>query len=173
MVGDENILVNFDCQNIILVDPNKTVNDNGEVSERQVKHENLVFYANLECNLYPRTRLAVGANGNYNNETISIAKVNFLKPGDKKYLTNEFYDTITGLDYVQNKSGNFYSPNSQNSLVDNQNNTGKYAEQASVNNIDSELLGITQIEIKTTLSFMPEVTIQMEDVRGRALFEKG
>lgn len=173
MVGDENILVNFDCQNIILVDPNKTVNDNGEVSERQVKHENLVFYANLECNLYPRTRLAVGANGNYNNETISIAKVNFLKPGDKKYLTNEFYDTITGLDYVQNKSGNFYSPNSQNSLVDNQNNTGKYAEQASINNIDSELLGITQIEIKTTLSFMPEVTIQMEDVRGRALFEKG
>jgi len=78
MVGDENILVNFDCQNIILVDPNKTVNENGEVSERQVKHENLVFYANLECNLYPRTRLAVGSNGNYNNETISIAKVNFL-----------------------------------------------------------------------------------------------
>jgi hypothetical protein len=167
MVGNENILVDFDCQNLILVNPNKVVNDFGEVNDRLINHENLVFYANLECSLFPRTRLAVGSNGNYNNETISIAKVNFLKPGNKTNLTNEYLDEITGLDTVKGKG--------VNQIIEKTNNQSseKYITQTVENNIDTELLGITQIEINSNLSFMPEVTIQMEDIRGRALFEKG
>ena len=46
----ENILVEFDYDNITLIDPNKIVDSEGKVSDRLVKHENLVFYANLECN---------------------------------------------------------------------------------------------------------------------------
>ena len=61
MVGDqENILVELDYDNISLIDPNKTVDELGNVSDRLVKQENLVYYANLECNVLPRTKLAVG-----------------------------------------------------------------------------------------------------------------
>ena len=57
----ENILVEFDYDNITLIDPNKIVDSEGKVSDRLVKHENLVFYANLECNVLPRTKLALGS----------------------------------------------------------------------------------------------------------------
>ena len=47
--------------NIIVVDPNKVVRAgvNGQtvIEERLVDHENLVMYANLECELLPRTSL--------------------------------------------------------------------------------------------------------------------
>jgi len=172
MVGNpnENIFVEFDCQNIVLVDPNKVVDQEGNVKERQLKHEELVYYANLECSLFPRTRLAVDANGNYDAKTISIASINFLKPGGKSFLTEEYLKDMTGLD------------NSKNVATDNtiENNTSiskkdKSDEQTKSNttNLDTELLGITRISINTKLNFMPEVEIDMEDIRGRALFEKG
>jgi hypothetical protein len=75
-----NILVEFDYNNIIIVDPNKTIDAEGNVSERLVDHENLVMYANLEAELLPRTKLAVGASPEDRIRTISIAKINFLKP---------------------------------------------------------------------------------------------
>ncbi len=53
--NSENILVDYDYNNIIVVDPNKVVDSNGNVKERYVKQENLVIYANLECNVLPRT----------------------------------------------------------------------------------------------------------------------
>jgi len=34
MVNNENIFVDFDYQNIIVVDPNKVVDENGNVKER-------------------------------------------------------------------------------------------------------------------------------------------
>ena len=56
----ENILVEFDYNNITIVDPNKVVDLDGNVKERYVKQENLVMYANLECKVLPRTKLSVG-----------------------------------------------------------------------------------------------------------------
>ena len=44
---NENVLVEFDYQNIVLVDPNKVIDSEGNVKERLLKHENLVYYANL------------------------------------------------------------------------------------------------------------------------------
>ena len=58
-----NIYVEFDYNNIILVDPNKTTDSFNNVQERLVDHENLVMYANLECDVLPRTKLAVGSPG--------------------------------------------------------------------------------------------------------------
>ena len=46
-IENENILVDFDYQNIIIIDPNKIIDNDGNVKERAVKHENLVMYANL------------------------------------------------------------------------------------------------------------------------------
>jgi hypothetical protein len=47
--GDKsgNILVEFDYQNIVIVDPNKTIDTFGNIKERLVDHESLVMYANL------------------------------------------------------------------------------------------------------------------------------
>ena len=102
MVGNsENIFVDYDYNNIIVVDPNKIVDIDGKVKERHVKVEDLVMYANLECDILPRTKLAVGAGNNSDIQTISIAKVNFLKPGGKTFLDNSYTNEITGLNSLK------------------------------------------------------------------------
>ena len=53
--NSENILVEFDYNNITIVDPNKVIDENGNPKERFVKQEDLVMYANLECKPIPRT----------------------------------------------------------------------------------------------------------------------
>jgi len=82
----ENILVEFDYDNITLIDPNKLIDEQGNVKDRLVKQEDLVFYANLECNVLPRTKLAVGSAMNDQQRTISVGKINFLNPGHKTFL---------------------------------------------------------------------------------------
>ena len=168
--NDENILVEFDYQNIVLVDPNKTIDSQGNVKERLLKHENLVYYVNLEATLLPRTRLAVNDNGNLNNQKISIATVNFLKPGDDTFLSNEYLDEITGLDSVGGKG--------INQIIETKNTISGSDKSPSIsqtvgNNVDTQLLLISQISVETDLAGFPKVTIEMEDIRGRALFEKG
>ena len=97
MVGNtENILVEFDYNNITIVDPNKVIDIDGNAKERFIKQEDLVFYANLECKVLPRTKLAVGVANNDQIQTVSIASINFLKPGDKTFLDNSYTDEITG-----------------------------------------------------------------------------
>ena len=72
----ENILVEFDYQNITVIDPNKIIDNDGKVSERLINHEDLVIYANLECNVVPRTKLAVGVPLDESLKTISVGKIN-------------------------------------------------------------------------------------------------
>ena len=178
MVGNnENILVEFDYQNIVLVDPNKTIDSDGNVKERLLKHENLTYYANLECSLFPRTRLSQNSNGNVDIKTISIAKVDFLKPGNKSFLTNHYLDELTGLGSTKgdgiNQNIEKRNTVTKKNEVTKEDETTYYYTQSTNKNIDTELLGITSIDIDTNLSLFPEVTIEMVDVRGRALFEKG
>ena len=82
------ILVEADYDNIILVDPNKVVIGQ-DIVDRLVDHEDLVFYANLETFIIPRTKLAIGddLNSPVMNTTIATVfggdedlKINFLKP---------------------------------------------------------------------------------------------
>ena len=42
-MADENILVEFDYQNINVIDPNKIIDDNNQVQDRVVNQENLVM----------------------------------------------------------------------------------------------------------------------------------
>jgi len=169
---DGNIYVDFDVQNFIVVDPNKIVDNQGKIKERSVAQENLVMYANLETKLLPRTKLAVGQTVQDQISTVSIAEINFMKPGGQKYLTNDYTNEITGLGVLNKGSNNkssasFVPPTGQKPVANlepglptqNQNDTG--------------LLGITQINCKIDTSFIPQVTIELEDIQGRALFEKG
>ena len=97
----ENILVEYDYDNITVIDPNKVIDELGNVKERFVKQEDLVFYVNLECNVLPRTKLAVGTAANDQIRTISVGKINFLNPGFKTFLDNSYTDQITGKGALQ------------------------------------------------------------------------
>ena len=82
----ENILVESDYQNISVIDPNKIIDENGNAKERLINQENLVFYANLECSVLQRTKLALGVPLEDSVRTISVGKINFLNPGGNKFL---------------------------------------------------------------------------------------
>jgi hypothetical protein len=167
-----NILVEFDYNNIIVVDPNKTIDDFGNIKERLVDHENLVMYANLEADVLPRTKLAVGGAPEDRIRTISVAKMNFLKPTKNSYLGTGYYDQLTGENSTQYKGENQKSEIAQPAT----NGNTPYLLDTVVNQkdiIDNGLLGITSINIRTNTSFIPTVEILLEDVQGKGLFELG
>ena len=87
-MANENFYIkSFD--NIFVVDPNKVINGKGFPEERNVAQEDLVMYANLECNVAPRSRLLSGKN-KQTLENVAIASVNFLKPNGQNYLTTNW-----------------------------------------------------------------------------------
>ena len=168
-----NIYTEFDYNNLILVDPNKIIDDNDNVSERLVDHENLVMYANLEADVLPRTKLAVGISPEDSGiRTISVAKLNFLKPSKNNYLGTGYYDELTGQNTTK------FDGTNQPAQIGQQPSggakpffTNTVANETNV--IDNGLLGITSINITTNTSFIPSVTILLEDIQGRSLFQLG
>jgi len=176
MVGnDENVLVEFDYNNITIIDPNKVIDGKGVAKDRYIKQEDLVFYANLECKVLPRTKLAVGVATNDQIQTVSIATINFLKPGGKTFLDNSYTDEITGKESINGKGVNQPKLTS----VQNPNNSEDYFLRQTINSggkpgaTDNGLLGITSINIRQGLDFLPTFNIQLEDVKGKAMFEAG
>jgi hypothetical protein len=174
IIADENgdVYVEFDYNNIIVVDPNKTIDSEGKIQERLVDPEKLVMYANLEADMLPRTKLAVGGTPNDRIRTISVAKINFLKPTKNSYLSSGYYDQLTGENTTKFKGENQMF--SQDNVPKDGSNPYVVDRPADLNNIvDNGLLGITQITIQTNSSFVPTVRIELEDVQGKALFELG
>ena len=170
--GKGNIYVEFDYNNIILVDPNRTVDLDGKISERLVDAENLVIFANLEADVLPRTKLLLGISPeNSQRQTVSIAKINFLRPTKNGYLGTGYYDELTGRDSLQGQAGN--QKLEKTSIVNGSrafvSSTVAYEE----NIVDNGLLGITSINVKVSSSFIPSVSIELEDVQGKALFQLG
>lgn len=173
--SSENILVEFDYNNIAVIDPNKILDDNGRAKERLVKHEELVMYVNLECKVIPRTKMLIGASNSDNIRTISVSSMNFLNPGKKTFLDNSYTDELTGKDTLIGEG-----VNQQN--IQKTQKPGKtdeyYFEQTTKSgkdfkSTDNGLLGMKSISIKQGLDFEPVINIKLEDVKGRALFESG
>lgn len=174
------IYVESDYDNIILIDPNKIVlnnvdKDSNAIQERLVAHEDLVFYAKLEANVIPRTKLVIGTNLNDSviNTTIATlegensTKINFLNPQGKTFLDTSWSDQQTGLGSIEGRGAN----QTQEYV------TGVFPNQKVVRKIlnreDTQGLGITRISIKNNPAYIPQVTIEMVDVQGRTLFEQG
>jgi len=171
-----NVLVEFDYNNIIVVDPNKTIDSQGNISERLVDHENLVMFVNLEAEVLPRTKLAIGGAPNDNIRTISVGKINFLKPTKDSYLSTGYYDELTGKGTTKFNGSN---QTKEEYIPENNGNTG-FVKQSVTNDggktltaYDNGLLGITSINVRISSSFVPSVTIELEDVQGIALFQLG
>ena len=176
MVGNnENILVEFDYNNITIIDPNKVIDSENNVKDRFVKHEELIMYANLECKLLPRTKLALGVSNDDRLQTISVASINFLKQGDKEKLDNSYTDEITGKDTLRGRGVNQIKQDKiQNPNISDDN----YLRQTLLTNgkpgeVNNGLLGITSINIRQGLDFLPTIKMTLEDIKGRAMFEGG
>ena len=157
--NNQNVYVETDYDNIIVVDPNKVVDKDGKVSERLVNHEELVMYASLEAKIIPRSKLVVGDNFEDAIENIRVGKIepdksttiNFMKPQTSDTGEGQTKDSYLNTDWTD-------------SLTLGRTRNG---------DVDSQLLGITNISIKINTSYAALVTIEMEDVQGRVLFEQG
>jgi hypothetical protein len=173
--NEENILVEFDYQNISVIDPNKVIDSDGNVKERLIQQENLVYYANLECAVTPRTKLALGVPQEQSIQTVSVGTINFLNPGLKKFLDTDWSDELTGKDTIEGAGVNQPKINvvKNSDLSDDYYINQTIKSNGKIGAVDNGLLGITQININYGLDFLPEINITMEDVKGRALFEAG
>ena len=157
--NNQNVYVETDYDNIIVVDPNKVVDSGGKVSERLVNHEELVMYASLEAKIIPRSKLVVGDNFETAVENIRVGAIddnretviNFMKPQSQDTGEGETQDSYLDTSWTDN-------------LTLGRTRSG---------DVDSQLLGITNISIKINTSYAALVSIEMEDVQGRVLFEQG
>ena len=153
-----NILVEFDYNNIIVVDPNKTIDVFGNIRERLVDHENLVMYANLEAEVVPRTKLSVGGSPEDRIRNISVAKMNFLRPTEETNLTTGYYDELTGKNA---RNGLGVNQMEEKVIIDPGNGHRPYYKMSVTDPggkaTDNGLLGITSINVKTNTSFVPQV----------------
>lgn len=166
LFNNQNILVESDYENITVIDPNRVFNKDGTITERLVNHEELVMYANLEAVVIPRTKLVNGSNFGDSVQNIRIGSLQ----GDEERKINFLRGRITDKNIVQQEkdffsNDNFFDTNYTDDLTER---TGKDS-----NDIDTQLLGITNIDIKISTALVPQVQIEMVDVQGRVLFEQG
>ena len=158
--NNENIYVEATLPNIVLLDPNKVV-ENGKIKTRAVKQEDLTIYVNLTANITPRSSIVTGVNLETEaNIELFDGQINFLKPKGKTEFTSDWADDFT--DPEVNKK--IIEVNPTNNSIEN-----IYIE----NKRDSEAFGINSISVTINKSYTPMVTIGFIDVRGKTLFEQG
>ena len=152
----ENILVKVDQNNLIYVDPNSVVDADGVIQPRGLKQENLVMYVNLEADLIPRSILL--AENNQSNTLINVATgtFNFLKSqsGDGSLDSSWTEAYNPGLPQKDEKGNTVPFSSSQ------------FTEPS------SQSFGMESITISVKgANFVPQVTINFIDVRGKTLFD--
>lgn len=157
--GSENIYYE-DNSNIVLIDPNSVRDSSGVKKDRVIKQENLVMYANLEANAVPRTRLAVGQDVESSINNTTVASINFLKPNDKNSFDTSYTDETTGAGSAQGRGINQIKfNNGQNPQLNNY--------------VDTQILGIRDINVDIKFNGVPTVTMTLVDVQGKSLFQTG
>ena len=162
--GSEGVYTKQICDNLILIDPNKIESADGQtIEDRLVRHEDLVIYVNLVARVVPRSKLIDGKGASDSGVMVDLfnGEINFLKPLNKKSLDSDWTDAFTDPsvnrirrdEETDDKGQTFYSK-----TIENKN--------------DFQGFGITNIDIKISSSFIPQVTINFTDVRGMTLFEQ-
>jgi len=173
---NKKIYIETDYDNIVVVNPNEVYTPDGNKEERLVDHEDLVYYANLETFIIPRTKLAVGENFDSPVVNTTIAtmfagddalKVNFLKPKGKTEFDTSWSNQLTGEGSRQGMASN----QTTERVVSFE---GRQSFRRGVkNNEDTQLLGMKSIKVNVKGTGVPEVNIELVDIQGRSLFEQG
>ena len=144
--------------NLVVVDPNKVMGSNGKIVDRLVNHEDLVMYANLTAKIYPRSKIIAGAAaGDEIKVDLFDGELNFLKPGGKKNLDSDWTEGFTDPDFGKSKKSD---------------KNGVKPSRVFDNDKDFGGFGITSISVKVNSSYIPQVSINFTDVRGKTLFEQ-
>jgi hypothetical protein len=174
---NKKIFIEDDYDNIVVVNPNEVYSSDGKKQERLVDHEDLVYYANLETFIIPRTKLAIGESFDSPVvNTTSIAtmfagddalKINFMKPKGKTQFDTSWSDQLTG-EGTRNRQG----ANQTTERVVNFEGRQSFS-RSFTNPEDTQLLGIKSIRVNIKGTGVPEVNIELVDVQGRSLFEQG
>ncbi len=171
---NKKIFIETDYNNIVVVNPNEVYDSQGKRESRLVDHEDLVYYANLETFIIPRTKLAVGASFDVQSTAIATLfqgdedlKINFLKPKGKTAFDSSWTDQITGKD-----STIFEGINQNRERVVETEGVQRFKKSV-IGYEDTQLLGIKQISVRIKGTGVPEVNIKMTDIQGRSLFEQG
>ena len=154
-----NILTTQIGGNVVSIDPNKIVGSDGVVKDRLVNQEDFVMYANLTAKIFPRSKLLVGAAaGDEISVEIADGELNFLKPKGKNAFNSDWTEAFTNPDV--------------NQKIKTTTKAGVTISQSIKNQTDFQGFGITSISIKINASYIPQVTINFTDVRGKTLFEQ-
>jgi hypothetical protein len=150
--GSENILVKVDENNLIYIDPNSVVNGD-TVEPRGVSPENYVMYVNLEADLVPRSILTATGDQNLSGKLLSIAKgtLNFLKNQNGQDYDTSWTEAFSQIKEEKDSKGNVFNFQNDSS---------------------GQSFGIDSINISIKgANFIPQITINFIDVRGKTLFE--
>lgn len=179
-VQTKNVYVDTEYDNIIVIDPNIVQNEDGSPVERLVQHEDLVYYANLETKIVPRTKLAVGETLDIVNTTVASfiggdenENLNFLKPKNKKgTFDTSWSDQLTGQG---SRGGAGYNQTTEqvSEVTDSNGKTKNVFNRNITNYQDVQTLGIKSISVTITAAGVPQVDMTLVDVQGRTLFEQG
>ena len=171
----KNVFIETQYDNIVLINPNQIADSDGKPLPRLVDNEDMVYYANLETFIIPRTKLAIGES--FDNSVINTTiaslnsdpdlKINFLQPKGKKAFDTSWTDQLTGKDSRRGASSN---QKFENLTTINGNQT--YVNTVK-NYEDTQLLGIKTIDVTIKPTGVPTVKIEMVDVQGKMLFEQG
>ena len=152
-INKGNIWTNNVGNNLIVVDPNKIVGSNGGPQDRLVDSEDMVMYANLEARIFPRSKVIAGLTaGDKVSVGIFDGELNFLKPKNSEFLNTDWTEAFT-------------DPAVNQKVVDKD---GIKIE----NGVDFQGFGITSINVILNSSYIPQVTINFTDIRGKTLFEQ-
>jgi len=170
------IFVETEYDNIIVVNPNEVYDSENKAAPRLVDHEDLVYYANLETFIIPRTKLAIGESFDSPVVNTTIAtifggeenlKINFLKPKGKSAFDTSWSDQLTGK---ESRTGR--GANQKSEQVIRADGSARFKNSVT-NYEDTQLLGIKSIRVNIKGTGVPEVNIEMVDIQGRSLFEQG
>lgn len=185
----KNVFVDTEYDNIIIIDPNLIVDAGGSPSQRLVDHEDLVYYANLETKVVPRSKFAVGEDLELINTGIASfvggnknQSINFLQPlknlgdNERNYFDTSWSDQITGKG-----SKNFQGVNQTVSQTTFNKTTDELGNQiitekttrSVANYKDTQTLGIKSIRVNVSAAGVPTVDMTLIDIQGRTLFEQG
>ena len=152
VTNTENIHVKVDQNNLIYIDPNSSIDGEGNISPRNVQAEKLVMFVNLEADIVSRSILV---SDNETNTLTSIASgtLNFLKNQDGQDYDTTWTDSFLN---TQQKKDNKGEP------------TGEFFQSDKT----GQSFGIESISIKILgFNAVPQVTVNFIDVRGKTLFE--
>lgn len=151
----ENIFVSVDQQNIIHIDPNSIVDNNGQVQPRSNDPENLVMYLNLRADLIPRIKSKTNSN---TNRIIDIAEGNFNLLRNQN--DNNPFENNLDTDWTETYVSNDFIGKSRTN-----NSDVRYDSTSQSFGIDS-----VNIIVKGA-NKIPQVSMNFIDIRGKTLFE--